>query len=107
MIVSETEDQRFSNPDLVSGIKGDGNLKEWLVEYVGGKYQKELTRARAESGENIEWNGEVTVEMIIEIMSDEFPEFILALAEENFIRGYRQGLADVDAGMGLADAEQP
>ena len=27
-------------------------------------------------------------------MAEEFPEFILALAEENFLRGYAQGLAD-------------
>jgi hypothetical protein len=31
-------------------------------------------------------------------MADEFPEFLLAIAEENFIRGYEQALYDVDYG---------
>ena len=34
--------------------------------------------------------------MIIEVMAKEFPEFLLVVAEENFIRGYQQALADVD-----------
>lgn len=40
-------------------------------------------------------------------MAEEFPEFLLALAEENWIRGYRQGIADVEEGQALADAETP
>ena len=40
--------------------------------------------------------------MIVEAMSEEFPEFIMAIAEENFIRGYRQGLTDMEQ----IDAEQ-
>jgi len=58
-------------------------MKEWLVDYVGEKLKPE--------------NDEVTVEMIIEAMAIEFPEFLLPLAEENFIRGYSQALADVDS----------
>jgi hypothetical protein len=30
----------------------------------------------------------------------------MALAEENFIRGYRQAFVDVEAGMEMANAEQ-
>ena len=33
--------------------------------------------------------------MIIEVMAKEFPEFLLPIAEENFIRGYRQAMTDV------------
>ena len=55
-------------------------VKKWLVNYVGEKLKPE--------------NDEVNVEMIIQVMAQEFPEFLLTLAEENFIRGYRQGLAD-------------
>jgi hypothetical protein len=38
-------------------------------------------------------------------MSVEFPEFIMALAEENFIRGYRQAFVDTETGMELAGIE--
>jgi hypothetical protein len=34
--------------------------------------------------------------MIVEVLAEEFPEFVLALAEENWIRGYRQALDDVE-----------
>lgn len=63
-------------------IKAENSMKEWLVNYVGNKHNPE--------------DGKVTVEMIISSMADEFPEFVLALAEENFIRGYQQALYDVD-----------
>ena len=36
--------------------------------------------------------------MLIEVVSKDFPELILVLAEENYIRGYQQALVDVDAG---------
>jgi hypothetical protein len=38
-------------------------------------------------------------------MAEEFPEFLMALAEENWIRGYHQALNDVEEGERLA-AEQ-
>ena len=38
--------------------------------------------------------GEVTVENVVDIMAHEFPEFLLAVAEENWVRGYEQGLYD-------------
>ena len=41
-------------------------------------------------------NDEVNVEMIIQVMAKEFPEFLLTLAEENFIRGYRQAVFDME-----------
>ena len=36
--------------------------------------------------------------MIVEVMAEEFPEFLMLVAEENWIRGYEQGLADVSEG---------
>ena len=72
------------NPDLQKVVEKENPMKEWLVTYVGDKLKPE--------------NDEITVELIIEAMADEFPEFILAVAEENFIRGYRQALADADEG---------
>ena len=44
---------------------------------------------------------------LVETMSHEFPEFLMSVAEENFIRGYRQGVLDTDTGWGLLNVEQP
>jgi uncharacterized iron-regulated protein len=43
--------------------------------------------------------------MIVETMAKEFPEFVLALAEENWIRGYQQALDDVTEGEKLYKEE--
>ena len=58
-------------------------LKNMIVEYVGEKLSSD---------------GEVTVEMVVEVLAEEFPEFLMLVAEENWIRGYEQGLADVSEG---------
>ena len=76
------------NPTLSETVDPDNDLKNMLVEYVGNALNPE--------------DQSVTVEMIIEVMAKEFPEFILALAEENWVRGYQQGLDDVEAGMKLS-----
>ena len=65
----------------------DNELKEFLVNYVGNKHNK--------SDDN------VTVEMIVETMASDFPEFLMVVAEENWIRGYQQALNDVDYGIKL------
>ena len=62
----------------------DNPMKEWLVDYVGQKMKPE--------------NGEVTVELIVEAMANEFPDFLLTVAKENWLRGYQQALYDVDYG---------
>tara|TARA_R110002012_G_scaffold196556_2_gene364984 strand:- start:654 stop:890 length:237 start_codon:yes stop_codon:yes gene_type:complete len=67
------------NPDLNEVIDpADSPMKEWMVTYVGERFDIE----------------EVTVEMIVDVMANEFPEFLLAIAEENFLRGYSKGLED-------------
>lgn len=70
----------LENPELKSLVSKDNELKNFLVSYVGKKLN----------------NKEVTVEMIVEVMSKDFPEFLLVLAEENFIRGYEQAMVDTD-----------
>jgi|TARA_R110000868_G_scaffold314378_2_gene575310 hypothetical protein len=65
-------------------VSKDNPMKTWLVDYVG-----EMMNAQ---------NGEVTVEMIVEAMSKEFPDFLLLVAQENWLRGYEQALYDVDYG---------
>ena len=84
-------DMTEENPDLLKTVEKSNELKEWLVAYVGNKHNPEA--------------GEVNVEMIIKTMAEEFPEFLLVLAEENFIRGYQQALADVDEGERLMRKE--
>jgi len=34
--------------------------------------------------------------MISEVLAAEFPEFVFAFAEENFLRGYQLGLDDAE-----------
>ena len=106
MIISETETEAYANPVLTEQVAKDTPLKEWLVNYTGQKFEAERARYNAETGNQFEWDGNVTVEMIVETMVSDFPEFLMAVAEENFIRGYRQALADTEAGMEMVDAEQ-
>ena len=65
-------------------VQKDNSMKEWLVNYVGEKYKPE--------------DGNITVEMIVEAMSQEFPDFLMLVAQENWLRGYQQALYDVDYG---------
>ena len=106
MIVTEKESAAHANPDLVKKVEKDTPLKEWLVDYTGRKFQAERARYKVDTGNEFEWDGNVTVEMIVEVMMSDFPEFLMAVAEENFIRGYRQAFADTEAGMELANAEK-
>lgn len=69
------------NVDLFKVISDDNGLKKVLIEYVGEKLQPE--------------NNEVTVEMVIGTLAEEFPELILIIAEENFVRGYQQAAQDI------------
>ena len=80
------------NPTLNEEVESDNELKTWLVGYVGERTEPE--------------NGQVTVENIIEVMAADFPEFLMAVAEENWIRGYHQGLIDVEEGKKAFEEEQ-
>jgi hypothetical protein len=65
-------------------IAAETPLKQMLLEYVGNKY------ATPED----EGEFEVTVQMIVETLAHEFPEFVMIMAEENWVRGYQQGIDD-------------
>ena len=73
-----TEEQLHTNEMLAMPVQPNSPLKEYLVQYVGEKFDKE----------------EVTVHMIAETLAVDFPEFLYAFAEENYLRGYQQGLDD-------------
>ena len=62
-------------------VSNDTEIKTWLVDYVGEKVQPE--------------NNEVTVEMVIETVAEEFPDFLAVVAEENWVRGYQQAMNDI------------
>tara|TARA_R110002074_G_scaffold45977_1_gene118752 strand:- start:754 stop:1044 length:291 start_codon:yes stop_codon:yes gene_type:complete len=64
-------------------VSKESPVKEWLIDYVGEQHNPE--------------NDEITVEMVVETMVKEFPEFVFALAEENFIRGYEQAFVDMES----------
>jgi hypothetical protein len=70
------------NPDLNSPIEDTTGLKQLVVNYIGDRLLAEE---------------EVTVDMAVQVFAAEFPEFLMAIAEENFIRGYQQALDDLEA----------
>ena len=71
----------MENENLNETVSPETGLKELVVNYIGERL------ARSE---------EVTVDMAVEVFAAEFPEFLLAVAEENFLRGYEQALSDVE-----------
>ena len=76
--MSEQDDSYLKKVVLV-----DGKLKNDIINYVGLKLQPETN--------------EVTLEMVISTMAEEFPELLLSIAEENFLKGYELGLNDQTA----------
>ena len=74
--------ESLENPTLKHTVQQDTELKTWLVNYVGNKLNPQ--------------DGNVTVEMIVDVIAKEFPEFLMVVAEENFIRGYEQASIDFE-----------
>ena len=72
-------------------VESENELKSFLINYVGEKTKPE--------------NDEVTVEMIVNVMAQDFPEFVLTVAEENWVRGYQQAMVDVETGQRLFEEE--
>jgi molybdopterin converting factor small subunit len=72
----------MKNTDLSKPVAPEETeLKEIIINYVGKKLNPD--------------NNDVTVEDIINVFAEQFPEFLLALAEENWINGYTQALNDI------------
>ena len=80
--IQSTKVDEWDNPDLREPVEDDNELKAWLIEYVGNKHNPK--------------NGNVTVQMIVDTLAEDFPEFTLAVAGENFLRGYHQALCDLE-----------
>ena len=75
-------EKEYNNAPLVvvPELPEDAELKNIIIDYTGLKFQPE--------------DGKVDINMIAELLASEFPEFIYAFAEQNFIRGYQLGLED-------------
>ena len=73
----------MENEDLAITVATETRLKEMIVNYIGERLSPE--------------DGNVTVQMAVDVFAVEFPEFLLAIAEENFLRGYQQAMYDVDS----------
>ena len=73
----------MENKDTVNTnlVTSDTGLKELVVNYIGDR---------------LAGPEDITVDMAVEVFAAEFPEFLLAIAEENFLRGYEQALTDVE-----------
>jgi len=79
------------NPNLSETVEPENDLKNMLVEYIGQTLSPD--------------DKNVTVEMVVEVVAKEFPEFMLAVAEENWVRGYQQALDDTEAGKVFLEQE--
>ena len=79
-----TNEPEMTNTALNEAVNSDSVLKEWLVDFVGNEHNPE--------------DGQVTVEMVVHTMAEQFPELLVAIAEENWIRGYQQAIHDVELG---------
>ena len=79
MKVKTEEELREEDPKYFL-VKNDTKLKELIVNYVGEQVHP--------------LKPEATVEDIVNIFADEFPEFLMVVAQENFLRGYTTGLED-------------
>jgi len=56
----------------------ENSLRYKILEYVGLKNETQ----------------DITGEMLFDVLKEEIPEFILMVAEENFLRGYNQRKLD-------------
>tara|TARA_R110000751_G_scaffold86757_2_gene172456 strand:- start:441 stop:677 length:237 start_codon:yes stop_codon:yes gene_type:complete len=70
------------NPDLELPVGDTTGLKELVVNYIGDRLAAEEI---------------ITVDMAVQVFSAEFPEFLMAVAEENFLRGYEQAMVDIES----------
>ncbi len=77
------EEQRSTLKEVIK-LNQESELKDTIVQYVGTTKNPQ--------------NEEVNLEMIVEVLAEEFPELVLCISEENWVRGYHQALTDVEEG---------
>lgn len=76
------EEKDFMKDDIKYQLveREDSPLKELIVNYVGERLHPTEPN--------------VTVEDIVTLFADEFPEFLITVAQENWLLGYKQGIQD-------------
>ena len=91
------DDEDLEEADLETAIKAikkkGGKIHQKVSDNKKNTPEKKSDKAKKNPEKN-----EVTLEMVIETFAKEFNGFLLPVAEENFIRGYKQALSDVEAG---------
>jgi hypothetical protein len=92
--VFEVGDIKMSDKFVNKGIldktvEARNELQEDLVRHVGNRIDVH--------------KDQVTIGQVIGILASEFPELVITIAEENWIRGYKQGLDDAQ----IADVMDP
>jgi len=71
---------------MSEGEKGEKTgLQELFLDYVGNSLKLDP-----------ETSPEISVDMIVDVLAAEFPDLVMALASENFLRGYSQALQDME-----------
>ena len=81
---------KFVNKGILDKtVEARNELQEDLVRHVGSRINQQ--------------EDQVTIGQVIGILASEFPELVITIAEENWIRGYKQGLEDAQ----IADVMDP
>ena len=74
---------KFVNKGILDKtVEARNELQEDLVRHVGNRIDVH--------------KDQVTIGQVIGILASEFPELVITIAEENWIRGYKQGLDDAE-----------
>lgn len=79
--ISLEEFEERTQNELSQVVEPENDLKSLFVNYVGEKFAGE--------------DGAVTVEMCVQTLAAEFPEFLAPLCEQNFMMGYLQCEKDI------------
>ena len=82
-------DKFVNNGILDKAVQVRNELQEDLVRHVGNRINQQ--------------ENQVTIGQVIGVLASEFPELVITIAEENWIRGYKQGLEDSQ----IADVMDP
>ncbi len=64
---------KMENEDLLKVVEADTTLKDMIINHIGETLSPD--------------NGDVTVDMAVEVFAQEFPEFLMAVAEEILFEG--------------------
>mgnify|MGYP001600932890 CR=1 FL=1 len=82
-------DKFVNNGILDKAVEVRNKLQEDLVRHAGSRINQQ--------------EDQVTIGQVIGVLASEFPELVITIAEENWIRGYKQGLEDAQ----IADVMDP